>query len=224
MAEALWRAIPKVRAADYVLYWWERAAQALAAKGSPLIRFGFVTTNSITQTFGRRVIARALEGTPPLSILLAIPDHPWTKATPDAAMVRIAMTVMGRGTVDGRRLHIIGESGLDSDTPTSASPRRSDGSCRPVGGADVSSAKPLLANQWLCSACALHGAGFIVSPAEAEMPGLGRREGWTAYPPLSQRPRPDRADARGHGDRPARPVGNRVRQRFPEVYGHVLRS
>ncbi|MDG6745531.1 hypothetical protein QCF01_14160, partial [Staphylococcus aureus] len=96
---------------------WERAAQALAAKGSPLIRFGFVTTNSITQTFGRRVIARALDGTTPLSVLLAIPDHPWTKATPDAAMVRIAMTVVARGRQDGRRLRIISERGLDSDTP-----------------------------------------------------------------------------------------------------------
>jgi hypothetical protein len=83
MAEALWRAYAKVpRAADYVLYWWERAAQALAAKGSPLIRFGFVTTNSITQTFGRRVIARALDGTTPPFVLLAIPDHPRPRRHP----------------------------------------------------------------------------------------------------------------------------------------------
>lgn len=228
MAEALWRAYPKMpRAADYVLYWWARAAQALAAKGSPLIRFGFVTTNSITQTFGRRVIARALDASPPLSILLAIPDHPWTKATSDAAMVRIAMTVVARGKQDGRRLRIVHESGLDTDTPdirfTETIGRiNADLSV----GADVASARPLLANQWLCSrGVSLHGAGFIVSLAEAEMLGLGRREG------LDRHIRPY-----CHGrDLTARTRGAmvidllglseaEVRQRFPEVYGHLLRT
>lgn len=228
MAEALWRAYPKVpRAADYVLYWWERAAQALAAKGSPLIRFGFVTTNSITQTFGRRVIARALEGATPLSVLLAIPDHPWTKATPDAAMVRIAMTVVARGKQDGRRLRIVHESGLDSDTPDirfaeTIGRINADLSV----GTDVTQARPLLANQWLCSpGVKLHGAGFIVSRAEAEMLGLGRREG------LERHIRPY-----CHGrDLTARTRGAmvidllglseaEVRQRFPEVYGHLLRT
>lgn len=228
MAEALWRAYPKMpRAADYVLYWWDRAAQALAAKGSPLIRFGFVTTNSITQTFGRRVLARAIEGTAPLSILYAIPDHPWTKATPDAAMVRIAMTVVARGSVEGRRLRIFHESGLDTDTPTirfaeTAGRINADLSV----GADVAAAQPLLANQWLCSrGVSLHGAGFIVSPAEAVLLGLGRREG------LEKHIRPY-----SHGrDLTARPRGAmvidllglseaEVRQRFPEVYGHLLRT
>lgn len=228
MAEMLWRAYPKMpRAADYVLYWWARAAQALAAKGSPLIRFGFVTTNSITQTFGRRVIARALDAPPPLSILLAIPDHPWTKATSDAAMVRIAMTVVARGKQDGRRLRIVHESGLDSDTPdirfTETIGRiNADLSV----GTDVTQARPLLANQWLCSpGVKLHGAGFIVSLAEAEMLGLGRREG------LERHIRPY-----CHGrDLTARTRGAmvidllglseaEVRQRFPEVYGHLLRT
>ncbi|MFE8584500.1 class I SAM-dependent DNA methyltransferase [Sphingomonas sp. NCPPB 2930] len=228
MAEALWRAYPKMpRAADYVLYWWDRAAQALTARDTPLIRFGFVTTNSITQTFGRRVIARALEGTPPLSILLAIPDHPWTKATPDAAMVRIAMTVMGRGTVDGRRLRIAGESGLDSDTPDirfaeTVGRINADLSV----GTDVTQARPLLANQWLCSpGVKLHGAGFIVSPAEAEMLGLGRREGLERH----IRPYCHGRDltARTRGAMVIDLLGlseTEVRQRFPEVYGHVLRT
>ncbi|MEG3091215.1 class I SAM-dependent DNA methyltransferase [Sphingomonas sp. PB1R3] len=228
MAEMLWRAYPKMpRAADYVLYWWDRAAQALAAKGSPLIRFGFVTTNSITQTFGRRVIARAIEGPVPLSILLAIPDHPWTKATPDAAMVRIAMTVVARGKVEGRRLRIAGESGLDSDTPAirfveAIGRINADLSV----GANVGSAEPLLANAWLCSrGVSLHGAGFIVSPAEATLLGLGSREG------LEKHIRPY-----CHGrDLTARTRGAmvidllglseaEVRQRFPEVYGHLLRT
>ncbi|WP_086608356.1 DNA methyltransferase [Erythrobacter donghaensis] len=61
-AEALWKANPRVpKSADFVMQWWDRAAHILAAEDSPLIRFGFVTTNSITQTFSRRVIENYLE-------------------------------------------------------------------------------------------------------------------------------------------------------------------
>ena len=45
------------KSADFVMQWWDRAAHTLVANDSPLIRFGFVTTNSITQEFSRRVIA-----------------------------------------------------------------------------------------------------------------------------------------------------------------------
>ncbi|HJO66335.1 MAG TPA: class I SAM-dependent DNA methyltransferase, partial [Sphingomonas sanguinis] len=93
-------------------------------------------------------------------------------------------------------------------------------------GIDVTRAQPLLANQWLCSpGVKLHGAGFIVSPAEAMLLGLGRREG------LERHIRPY-----CHGrDLTARTRGAmvidllglseaEVRQRFPEVYGHLLRT
>ncbi|SUJ26029.1 Uncharacterised protein [Sphingomonas paucimobilis] len=89
------------------------------------------------------------------------------------------MTVVARGRQDGRRLRIISERGLDSDTPDirfSETVGRINADLSV--GANVSSAQPLLANAWLCSrGVSLHGAGFIVSPAEAEMLGLGRREG-----------------------------------------------
>ena len=160
-------------------------------------------------------------------MLLAIPDHPWTKATPDAAMVRIAMTVVARGRQDGRRLRIISERGLDSDTPDirfSETVGRINADLSV--GANVSSAQPLLANAWLCSrGVSLHGAGFIVSPAEAEMLGLGRREG------LERHIRPYRngrdLTARARGVMVIDLLGlseTEVRQRFPEVYGHVLRE
>jgi hypothetical protein len=41
---------------DLVMYWWERAAIALLARGAR--RFGFITTNSITQPLNRVVIER----------------------------------------------------------------------------------------------------------------------------------------------------------------------
>ncbi|WP_348628264.1 DNA methyltransferase, partial [Mesorhizobium sp. M4A.F.Ca.ET.050.02.1.1] len=88
-AEALWSANPKVNpAADFVMYWWDHAAELLVRKGTRLRRFGFVTTNSITQVFQRRVLERRLADASPVSLVLAIPDHPWTKASKDAAAVR----------------------------------------------------------------------------------------------------------------------------------------
>ena len=117
-ATALWAANPKInKSADFVMYWWDRAAEQMTRKGSPLRRFGFVTTNSITQEFSRRVIAKRMEGRPPVSLVMAIPDHPWTKATRDAAAVRIAMTVAEAGTRDGTLLEVTSEAGLDTDAP-----------------------------------------------------------------------------------------------------------
>ena len=79
--EALWHVHPHINeSADFVMYWWDRAAE-IVAQGPRRKRFGFVTTNSITQVFSRRVVARHLEAKKPVSLLMAIPDHPWTKAT-----------------------------------------------------------------------------------------------------------------------------------------------
>ena len=51
------RAYPDVPdAADYVMYWWYRAAEAVASGRT--LRAGLITTNSITQAQNRRVIAR----------------------------------------------------------------------------------------------------------------------------------------------------------------------
>ena len=68
-AEALWAANPRVpKSADFVMQWWDRAADILTREGTRLKRFGFVTTNSITQVFSRRVIegwlAKEESGTP----------------------------------------------------------------------------------------------------------------------------------------------------------------
>ena len=39
--------------ADFVMYWWDHAAEIVAHGKAQ--RFGFVTTNSITQVFSRRI-------------------------------------------------------------------------------------------------------------------------------------------------------------------------
>ncbi|WP_288936408.1 DNA methyltransferase [uncultured Sphingomonas sp.] len=225
-ATALWKAHPKVnRSADYVMYWWDRAAERLTEPGTRLKRFGFVTTNSITQTFSRRVIARRMAGARPVSLVMAIADHPWTKATRDAAAVRIAMSVAEAGVHDGVALTVTEERGLDSDAPEIGFAAREGRVNANFGvGVDVGSAEPLLANAWLCSpGVKLHGAGFLVTPAQAATLGLGRRPG------LEQHIRHYR-----HGrDLMDVPRGllvidfdglseTDVRKRYPEAYQHLL--
>ncbi len=115
-AEAHWAAHKHINeSADIVMYWWDRAAEILAAKGTSLRRFGFVTTKSITQEYSRRVVAKRMEGKTPLSLVMAIPNHPWTKATPDAAQVRIAMTAATLGEHEGVLNEVVHESALDTD-------------------------------------------------------------------------------------------------------------
>ena len=165
--------------ADLVMYWWDRAAELILQPGTKLRRFGFVTTNSITQLFQRRVVERHLNAKKPLSLLLAIADHPWTKASKDAAAVRIAMTVAAAGRREGRQLEVVAESGLDTDQPRVDVRERqgvinSDLSI----GVDITRTTSLLANEGLCSpGMKLHGAGFIVTVTEAGALGLGRRPG-----------------------------------------------
>ncbi|TDR94753.1 type II restriction/modification system DNA methylase subunit YeeA [Enterovirga rhinocerotis] len=227
-AEALWAAHRHINpSADLVMYWWDRAAELLTRKGTALRRFGFVTTNSVTQDFSRRVMKRRLDGKAPISLVMAIPDHPWTKATPDAAAVRIAMTVAEAGAHDGALREVLSESGLETDQPAITFADRT-GRINPdlTVGVDVTSALPLRANAGLCSpGVKLHGAGFIVTPQQAEHLGLGRRPGLERHILAYRNGR----------DLTARPRGvmvidlfglteDEVRLRYPEVYQHVLRE
>lgn len=224
-AEALWAAHPQMnQSADLVMYWWDRAAEELTRPGTILRRFGFVTTNSITQLFQRRVVERHLTARHPISLLLAIPDHPWTKAGRDAAAVRIAMTVAVAGQHEGRLLEVVSEAELDTDQPQIGLVEQSGRIHADLSvGVDVTQAGALRANEGLSSpGVKLHGAGFIVTPSGAEVLGLGRRAG------LEHHIRP----YRNGRDLTARPRGamvidlfgleaEEVRERFPEVYQYV---
>ena len=186
--------------ADYVMYWWDRAAELLtrpvqvAEIGSlqagdllvtyPPRRMGFVTTNSISQVFQRRIIERHLKTKNPIGIVFAVPDHPWTKATPNSAAVRIAMTVAEAGVHEGLLCEVLSESGLQTDRATIVvSNRRGPVNADLTIGADVTSARALLANDGLSSpGIKLHGAGFILSRAEAEFLEPVLKIGWMGIP------------------------------------------
>jgi hypothetical protein len=224
--EALWAAHPQMNeSADFVMYWWDHAAELLTRKGTALRRFGLVTTNSISQVFQRRVVARHLRARQPVSLAMAVPDHPWTKATREAAAVRIAMTVGVAGVHVGRLREVVREEGLDTDEPVIEF-REQAGTINPdlTVGVDVTAAVPLRANEGLCSpGVKLHGAGFIVTPQEAEHLGLGRRPGLERH--IRQ--------YRNGRDLTGRPRGvmvidlfgldaEEVRTRYPEVYQHIV--
>ena len=186
--EALRAAWPEVpESADFVMFWWHHAA-GLTRCGA-VKRFGFITTNSLKQTFNRRVLEHHLGAQPPLNIAWAIPDHPWVDAASGAA-VRIAMTV-GHGTQDGWRemttedsvdtplaywqpgklQTVVAEGGADGDAVHIELAEKTGRIHADLSiGADVVGAKALRANEGISSpGFKLHGAGFIVTPDEAAM-------------------------------------------------------
>lgn len=221
-AEALRAAYPKMpESADFVMFWWEKAA--LAARAGKTRRFGFITTNSLRQTFNRQVLEPHLaDPKKPLSLAFAIPDHPWVDAGEGAA-VRIAMTVAAAGSTPGRLFTVMDERRSEREAEG-----RTVSLSGQVGkihanlriGADVAGAKPLRANAGISSpGVKLHGAGFIVTPAEARALGVGTVPGLEAHIRTYRNGR----------DLTARPRGvmvidlfglpeAEVRTRFPAVY------
>jgi len=221
-AEALRDAWPQVpESSDFVMYWWQRAAGLVAAGKAQ--RFGLITTNSLRQTFNRRVVQSALdEGA--VSLAFAIPDHPWVDSANGAA-VRIAMTVGVAGNGEGRLLTVEAErSGEEGEVTVMLTEHHGLLHADLRLGANVAAAKPLLANGGISSpGVKLHGAGFIVSRDEASALGLGSILG------LEQHIR----EYRNGRDLTAKPrnvmvidlfglTAEEVRARFPAVYQWVL--
>ena len=161
---------------DYVMYWWEKAALAVRAfdtkKGTGTRRFGLITTNSLSQSFNRVVSSRHLaDPKTPISLTFAIPDHPWVDSS-DGAAVRIAMTVGVLGARDGRLLKIISETEAEHEAEgVKCSFTEATGTIYPDLriGADLLSAKSLIANSRFCSVgYQITGKGFLISPDKAK--------------------------------------------------------
>jgi len=163
--------------ADLVMFWWCKAA-AETAQGH-CERFGFITTNSIHQTFNRRVIEPFLADTKnPLHLAYAIPDHPWIDSA-DGAAVRIAMTVAAPGKAEGILEKVTDERPMEHGE-VEVSLARCAGVIAPnlQVGADLSSCLPLRASERLAyRGVQTIGAGFIVNSSEAENLGLGSHPG-----------------------------------------------
>lgn len=195
-----------------------------SAETQKLKRFGFVTTNSISQVFQRRVMEAHLNAKKPLSLTMAIPDHPWTKVTRDSAAVRIAMTVAQAGKHEGRLMEVVSEEAVETDSPVILfAEKQGKINSDLTVGADVTGAKELKANASISSpGVKLHGAGFIVSPEEAVHLGLGKLPDLERYiriyrngRDLMDRPRGVMViDMFGLGS-------DEIRSRFPAIYQHL---
>ena len=153
--------------ADYVLYWWDKAATLVRCGAAR--RMGLITTNSISQTFGRKIVARHLEAKEPVSLVFAIPDHPWVD-TEDGAAVRVAMTVLRASVASGTLLLVKKEDeSADGSALVTFIEQRGKIHQDLTVGADISSAEPLRANDGIGSpGVKLHGSGFILGGDEAE--------------------------------------------------------
>ena len=175
-----WSEVPE--SVDFVMYWWHIAA-GLVRTGKAQ-RFGFITTNSLSQTFNRRILEQHLGSSPkitepantPLSLIYAIPDHPWVD-TADGAAVRISMTVGIAGDTPGQRLRLLSEEGIAAEGVqvmfSSQNGRiNSDLSI----GADIGSAMTLLANIGVANrGIQLLASGFVVSMEDAQVIDLTHR-------------------------------------------------
>ncbi|MDP3070165.1 MAG: hypothetical protein Q8N18_07750 [Opitutaceae bacterium] len=231
--------------ADFVMFWWHKAAlEVLAGRAR---RFGFITTNSIRQTFNRRVVQAAMDDG--LYLTFAIPDHPWVESS-DGAAVRIAMSV-GASSLP----KIVG-AGLPRDSGDEPSRRKAAptvgqlqqvtheepdatgenavqlgldlGAISPdfTTGTNVAVTLPLKANDGLTyRGMMLFGDGFIITPEQAKALGLGKVNG------LEQHIRSYR-NGRDLTDTPRDAMvidlfgltSEEVRTRFPKVYEHVLKN
>ena len=161
---------------DFVMYWWHKAAE-LACQDQ-VRQFGLIATNSLRQTFNRRVIEPHLGNKNPMSIVWAIPDHPWVDAA-DGAAVRISMTVGQSGEREGILNTVVDEQPSDSDA-SEVEFLRQQGKLHSnlAIGPNVAASVQLLA----CSRISQRGfelgnSGFIVTPSEALSLGLGEING-----------------------------------------------
>jgi hypothetical protein len=153
--------------ADFVMFWWDKAAEAVRSEDTE--RFGFITTNSIRQTFNRRVIQHHMNQKKPISLVFAVPDHPWVDAA-DGAAVRIAMIVGIGGEATGLQLKIIDEAEFEQNNQGTESfnIRRGKVQADLAVGANVAGTINLLANSELSNkGVLLIGNGFILDRESA---------------------------------------------------------
>ena len=211
----------RFRSADFVTAWWDRAAEILTAEGSILRRFGFITTNSITQTFSRRVLEHHLQKSPAMRLVFAIPDHPWVRGA-GCADVRIAMSVAERGEPDGQGRWL---KALDDEALTFEE-RHGDIGADLMLDSRLTRVAALKANAGLAyRGVQLMGGGFLTPPARAQALLSGSDP---------DAPSPFREYRNGR-DLADRPRGLKVidlfgwdeadaRRRHPLVYQHLLET
>lgn len=210
--------------ADFVMFWWHIAAEK--TRLGEVQRFGFITTNSIKQTFNRRVIETHLSNTKkPLSILYAVPDHPWVDDN-DGAAVRIAMTVGAAGNNTGQLNKVVSEISNEEREAQTVNLIQRNGKIFAdlTIGADVINTQPLKSNSSISQrGYELGNSGFIITTEEAKI--LSNNESKNSQPvifnyrngrDITQSPRNVKViDLYGLDI-------DKVREKYPEIYQRLL--
>ena len=160
----VWDTVPE--SCDFVMYWWNMAAEAV--RDGRILRFGLISTNSIKQTFNRRIIQYHLDAKPPVVLAFAIPDHPWVDSS-DGAAVRISMTVGSSESDRGILSSVVKEERADGESVNvRLTNRTGEIHSNLVVGANIGSSQTLRSNSNITSmGVMLAGAGFILEEEEA---------------------------------------------------------
>jgi hypothetical protein len=146
---------------DFVMYWWDHAAELVAS--GRVRRAGLITTKTIAQASNRPVLrSRMNDRKHPLHLAFAIPNHPWFD-TETTAAVRIAMTVVAKGTGEGTLACVQNERRVGRESVFSFGQTRGRIQVDLSIGAAVSAATPLASNaklSWM--GMKMSGEGFRI--------------------------------------------------------------
>jgi hypothetical protein len=144
--------------ADYVMYWWSRAAAAVSSGRT--LRAGLITTNSITQTYNRAIVSTWADAG--ARVVWTIPSHPWLDET-DSAAVRVAMTVISAEGMTARRIEVD-----DSGKVVAVSEARQlNADLTTTADVAATASVPLLANSYLASGgFSPQAGGFVLEEDE----------------------------------------------------------
>lgn len=173
--DALRGAYPNVPdSADFVMYWCYKAVQLVATGATR--RFGFITTKALIQDYSRPVLEKYIDHDKSLTIIMAIPDHPWVEEG-DGAAVRVTMTVGARcNATNGKAMLgvVTHEDGNADNVQIEWRPVDSINSSL-TAGVNTKAASPLRANLGLCyQGVVPAGDEFKLSPQELNELGVAQ--------------------------------------------------
>ena len=152
--------------ADYVMYWWHISAEKLGCE--QVQRLGLITTNSLRQSFCRRVVENSLASFSNIAIANVIPDHPWVDSS-DGAAVRVSMITAATNLTKGTVADVVEE--IEDGEAYTVRFKFSEGIVTPNlnVGADPAGSELLLANSGLSSVgYQLTGKGFVLNKSQTD--------------------------------------------------------
>lgn len=158
--EALRSVYPDVPAsADFVMYWWYRAALRVASGKTK--QAGLITTNTIAQAQNRVLLERASQAGG--HVVWAVADHPWVDEA-GAANVRVAMTVISRNSTGAVSVEVDENATVVREARSTA--LNSD--LTVYANVPAAAAVPLAANSGISHrGVAVIGQGFVLTEEEA---------------------------------------------------------